>query len=105
MCSAVVTGSFPDCVLLVVQFSLLNGSMHDSWLQQGHEGMPMDEEMRSRCEVLARIRPPPNEPHRKKPDRASEVHAYVENTILITSELFPLPSFFDRIEDRNQHGD
>ena len=36
-----------------LQFSLLNGSTHDMWLQQGHEGQAMDEQMRGRCEVLA----------------------------------------------------
>ena len=35
-----------------MQFSLLNGSIHDSWLQQGHEGLHLDKEMQARCEVL-----------------------------------------------------
>lgn len=58
----------------MVQFSLLNGSIHDSWLQQHHEGMPMDEEMRAKCEVLARVHGPnPTDPNRKKSDRSSVV--------------------------------
>lgn len=56
-----------------MQFSLLNGSIHDSWLQQGHEGMRMDDEMQAKCEVLACNKPLPPEPGRKKPDRATEV--------------------------------
>ena len=72
-CCSAISEACSDCVVLVVQFSLLNGSIHDSWLQQGHEGMPMDEEMRGKCEVLACTKLV-TEPHRKKPDRASEVH-------------------------------
>ena len=34
----------------------------------------MDEEMRGKCEVLACTKQSVTEPHRKKPDRASEVH-------------------------------
>ena len=50
-----------------MQFSLLNGSIHDSWLQQGHEGLPLDEEMQARCEVLVCQGPlPPAEAGRKK---------------------------------------
>jgi hypothetical protein len=71
-----------NSTLFVVQFSLLNGSMHDSWLQQGHEGMSMDEEMRAKCEVLARIHKPlPTDPKGKKSDKATEVRCslyYVE---------------------------
>lgn len=37
---------------LLLQFSLLNGSTHDMWLQQGHEHQDMDEHFRRRCEVL-----------------------------------------------------
>jgi len=58
----------------VVQFSLLNGSIHDSWLQQGHEGVRMDEDIRARCEVLACQRPPPPaEGARKKAPKSTEV--------------------------------
>ena len=67
---------------MVMQFSLLNGSIHDSWLQQGHEGMPMDEEMRGKCEVLACTKQHVTEPHRKKPDRASEVHNSLKAALL-----------------------
>ena len=63
-----------DCALFVVQFSLLNGSIHDSWLQQGHEGMTLDDKIRAKCEVLACQKPPATEPNRKKADKASEVH-------------------------------
>ena len=59
----------------VVQFSLLNGSIHDSWLQQGHEGVRMDEDIRARCEVLACQRPPPPaEGARKKAPKSTEVN-------------------------------
>ena len=64
---------FLGITVFVVQFSLLNGSIHDSWLQQGHEGMRMDEEMRAKCEVLACVHKPPTDPNRKRPDSASEV--------------------------------
>ena len=73
-CSTVIIKAYSDCKLPVVQFSLLNGSIHDSWLQQGHEGMPMNDEIRGKCEVLACSKQFTAEPHRKKPDRASEVH-------------------------------
>ena len=36
----------------VLQFSLLNGSAHDQWLQQKREGAQMDEDSRLACEVL-----------------------------------------------------
>lgn len=36
----------------VLQFSLLNGSTHDQWLQQKHDGAKMDEDSRLACEVL-----------------------------------------------------
>ena len=68
-----------------MQFSLLNGSIHDSWLQQGHEGLPMDEEMRGKCEVLACTKQLLTEPHRKKPDRASEVHNSLQTALLTAS--------------------
>lgn len=74
-CSTVIIKAYSDCKLLVVQFSLLNGSIHDSWLQQGHEGMPMNDEIRGKCEVLACSKQFTAEPHRKKPDRASEVNS------------------------------
>lgn len=58
----------------VVQFSLLNGSIHDSWLQQGHEGVRMDEDIRAQCEVLVcRRPPPPAEGARKKAPKSTEV--------------------------------
>ncbi len=57
-----------------VQFSLLNGRIHDSWLLQGHEGVRMDEDIRARCEVLACKRPPPPaEGARKKAPKSTEV--------------------------------
>ena len=41
------------CKLFVrMQFSLLNGSVHDHWLQQRPEGCAMDERSRTACEVL-----------------------------------------------------
>ena len=60
---------------LVLQFSLLNGSIHDSWLQQGHEGVRMDEETQARCEVLACQKPPPAEAGRKKAAKTAEVYS------------------------------
>lgn len=36
----------------VLQFSLLDGSTHDQWLQQKREGAKMDEDSRLACEVL-----------------------------------------------------
>ena len=71
--------------LFLVQFSLLNGSIHDSWLQQGHEGMSMDEEMWAKCEVLACIHKPHNtDPSRKKSDKVAEVccSLMLENELL-----------------------
>lgn len=63
----------------MVQFSLLNGSIHDSWLQQRHGGMPMDEEMRAKCEVLACVHNlNPTDPNRKKSDRSSVVRYSLE---------------------------
>ena len=64
-----------------MQFSLLNGSIHDSWLQQGHEGLHLDEEMQARCEVLVCKGPDPAEVGRKKA-KTNEVaplplHAFV----------------------------
>ncbi|KAL0051206.1 hypothetical protein WJX82_003759 [Trebouxia sp. C0006] len=62
-----------------LEFSLLNGSIHDSWLQQGHEGVRMDEDIRARCEVLACQRPPPPaEGARKKAPKSSEARPLLE---------------------------
>lgn len=41
----------------MLQFSLLNGSAHDQWLQQKHEGAKMDEDSRLACEVLRSRKP------------------------------------------------
>ncbi len=65
--------SNPDGLIAVMQFSLLNGSIHDSWLQQGHEGARMDEDIQERCEVLACTRPPPPAEGRKKAPKSTEV--------------------------------
>ncbi|DBB00042.1 TPA: hypothetical protein ACH3X1_013901 [Trebouxia sp. C0004] len=62
-----------------LEFSLLNGSIHDSWLQQGHEGVRMDDDIRARCEVLACQRPPPPaEGARKKAPKSTEARPLLE---------------------------
>ena len=81
-CVTCLRGTCNQCYLvystlslrLVLQFSLLNGSIHDSWLQQGHEGLRMDEETQARCEVLACQKPPPAEAGRKKAVKTAEVY-------------------------------
>ena len=40
-----------------MQFSLLNGSVHDRWLQQGHHARALDEHSRLACEVLRSRKP------------------------------------------------
>ncbi|KAL0038727.1 hypothetical protein WJX79_005034 [Trebouxia sp. C0005] len=46
------TTSPPGTERLCLEFSLLNGSTHDQWLQQKHDGAKMDEDSRLACEVL-----------------------------------------------------
>ncbi|DBA71138.1 TPA: hypothetical protein ACH3X2_011544 [Trebouxia sp. C0005] len=62
-----------------LEFSLLNGSIHDSWLQQGHEGVRMDEDIRAQCEVLVcRRPPPPAEGARKKAPKSTEARPLLD---------------------------
>ncbi|KAL0030750.1 hypothetical protein WJX77_004631 [Trebouxia sp. C0004] len=46
------TASLPEPERLCLEFSLLNGSAHDQWLQQQREGAKMDEDSRLACEIL-----------------------------------------------------
>lgn len=57
--------------VLGLQFSLLNGSTHDIWLQQGNENAALDEQMQSRCEVLTCKKTADS--GRRRPARPSEV--------------------------------
>lgn len=87
----------------MVQFALLNGSIHDSWLQQGHEGMSMDEEIRAKCEVLARIHKPHNtDPTRKKSDKVAEVccSLTLETELLTASHSRAIATICERVTCR-----
>ncbi len=50
--SHVVTPLHAELMFAGMQYSLLNASVHDQWLQQGREGHTMDDESRLACEVL-----------------------------------------------------
>ncbi|KAL3143120.1 PSII 6.1 kDa protein [Trebouxia sp. C0009 RCD-2024] len=51
-CSSSRQASVQECEEICLEFSLLNGSAHDHWLRQGHEGCAMDDQSRLACEVL-----------------------------------------------------